>query len=143
MCLSHRLLFRAVVIPVASMLLSSCGMFDHLQLGGMEPVKRTPPAKAIVLAQPVQHKIGFGAAIRYPAGEYSPSAQNEEGTFYKASAPPRTVESARWMERDLDGGLYLRDDGADGLHYWNLNGEIVAVVPFSRFKLSPAYELKR
>jgi hypothetical protein len=126
-------LFR-VMCCLSCLLLASCG---SVQLGGLGPMTRPTEVKGIELLEPWQFEVGFGGANRYPAGLYSPSAQNTEGTFYKCPTPVRTVEAARWMERDCDSGFYLRDDQVDGLHIWARNGEIVGRNPVSKMKTQP------
>jgi hypothetical protein len=113
---------------------TSCG---SVQLGGLGPITRPVDVKGIQLHEPWQFAVGFGGGNRYPAGLYSPSAQNSDGTFYKCPTPVRTVEAARWMERDCDAGFYLRDDDADGLHIWARNGEIVGRGPVYKMKTQP------
>lgn len=115
-------------------LLTSCG---SVQLGGQGPMTRPVAVTGIELLEPWEFAVGFGGGTRYPAGRYSPFAQNADGTFYKCPTPVRTVEAARWMERECEAGFYLRDDQVDGLQLWSDRGEIVGRWPVSRLKTQP------
>ena len=127
------------LIPLAAACsaLASCG-FVHL--GGMGPMERQPKISSIDLLAPVELKGGaMGGGLWYPADTYTPFSQNGDGTFYHAQKHPHNLDFAKWLERDIVGGLYVRDDMEKGLHYWNKGGEIVTIVPFERLKVTPQY----
>ena len=134
--IDHSLMRTWIFAIALCFALSSCG-FVHL--GGMGPIERQPKISSIDLLAPVILKGSMGGGQYYPVDLYTPFSQNGDGTFYHAQKRPHTLDIAKWLEREFEGGLYLRDDMENGLHYWNKGGEIVTIVPFERLKVTPQY----
>jgi hypothetical protein len=120
--------------------LSSC---RTLQLGGLNSIKRSPVASAIVVHEDIVIKQ-LGATVTYPAARYTPRYQDSKGTFYQAPLKVFVFDTLMKRRTEIElAGFYLRDDRKGILHVWNRGSELVFKRPLSKFKTlePPAFEL--
>ncbi len=113
---------RLLAITFVATVLSSCG---HVHLG-MHDVKREPIATSIILDKSVHVPPDKTVNLEFFPGEYRPVGQDSEGTYYGNHHVVRLHDI--WsMTKDMydKAGLYLRDDGTEGLQQWSRGGELV------------------
>ncbi|HEX4266086.1 MAG TPA: hypothetical protein VH597_17250 [Verrucomicrobiae bacterium] len=86
-----------VLTSVALALLPGCA--------SMRVLSSTPPVKAFVLEKPAEFTFGLGTKVTFPAGEYKPVMEDNDGYYYQA---PSKVVARDLFSYVADGGLYLR-----------------------------------
>lgn len=81
------------------------------------PVKSKPPAKSVTVLEPFEWGDGIVTIFyEYPAGEYRPMYEDEDGFFYQA--PCRISGRDTFMPLLKEGGLYWKKKDPKPMHVY-------------------------